>query len=422
MMLLFYLPHSNAQTGTGPWDLLSDLFGQLDDEGSQNLIDNLNGLGDETNGNLNGANEAFDGLFGILDEGMPAGVLDQSFIDVWGAGAGLLSGGLAGSGLDLNSQDTIWDAYQNIGGIFQSNQDSLNGAFGQYQDELSFDADNWNVVVIGGDDLAEDNFAYLQNNFEMNVNPEDPGNIGDIIGQLFSAELFPDLELAFGVQQADLSYWGMDYRADAKVIRVGSVPRFDQGTGFSQQFSIPVEARWHMQASWMSKENIRMQGDQNLIAAVDDFDGFSPLMFRADFAMMATPIVGTTGNLEFRFITSLGIEAGTYAPSHKAFAGGRTAGNQGFATGFGPQAGTGFSVKAGDLTMYSIATVAVGETLKSASPYKYNSRQIEAGIRYKDIINVRYSKGMSSWQPDANRQASVENQVTVGIILSELHF
>lgn len=417
--LIFSAVSVNAQVGS--WGLFADLMNQINGGDNQSFNNNLNGLGGGAGTDLSGANEAFDGLFDVLGNDMPAGGFDESYNDVWGAGFGLLSGSLPDSGLDIGSQDTILGAFSNISGIFQGNSDSLGGAFGQYENEFRFDTENWDVVIVDGEPLAQSNFNQLENNFDMNVNPDDPASIADIIGSLFNADLFPDLEIAFGIQESSLKYWGMGYRADAKVIRVGSVPRFNQGGGISQQFQLPVEARWHVQASWLSRDDVRSQGDANLSDALDEFDGFSPLLFRGDFAMMATPVVGSTGNLTFRFITSLGMEAGTYAPAHKNFNGRHRAENQGFATGFGPQVGTGFSVTAGQLTMYSLATVARGDTFKSASPYRFSSRQIEAGIRFGNIINVRYSQGMSTWQPDDNRYAAVEHQVTIGIILQELN-
>ena len=419
-MMLFFLPQANAQTG--PWDLLSDLLNQTGSGSNQGFLDNFDELGNEWNYDLTGSNDAFDELFGALGNNSPAGTLDDDYLDVWGPGLGLLSDGIPGLGQSLGSQDSILNTYADINGVFNSNADSLGGLFDQYQDSLKFDAENWEVVVIDGEELNDQQFDELSNSFDATFDLENPTSASDVLGSLFSAELFPDLELAFGTQEADLSYWGMDYKAKAKVIRVGSVPRFDQGTTMSQQFSLPIEARWHMQASFLSKDGIKQQGDGGLSKILDDYDGFSPLLFSGDFAVMATPIVGTLGNTQFRFITSLGLEVGTYAPAHKHFNEPYTQKNQGFTTGYGPQFGTGFSVSAGDLTIYSLATFSKGETLRSELGYEYNSGRFEAGMRYGNIINVRYSTGKASWQPKGNRTANVRNQVTVGIILNELHF
>ncbi|TAK41263.1 MAG: hypothetical protein EPO28_08870 [Saprospiraceae bacterium] len=45
----------------------------------------------------------------------------------------------------------------------------------------------------------------------------------------------------------------------------------------------------------------------------------------------------------------------------------------------------------------------------------------QPGMRFGNIINVRYSMGHVTWQDNDNRRANIKNQVTVGIILQELH-
>lgn len=90
-------------------------------------------------------------------------------------------------------------------------------------------------------------------------------------------------------------------------------------------------------------------------------------------------------------------------------------------TGLGAQVGAGFSFTTGAITAYSLATFTQGQALRSLKPYQYTSRRYEVGIRYGNIINVRYSTGYVSWQEFENRQAKINNQFTVGIILAELH-
>ncbi|PJA50288.1 MAG: hypothetical protein CO171_02540 [Syntrophobacterales bacterium CG_4_9_14_3_um_filter_49_8] len=75
----------------------------------------------------------------------------------------------------------------------------------------------------------------------------------------------------------------------------------------------------------------------------------------------------------------------------------------------------------GPLTIYSLATVAHGGVFHAVLPYRYNAMRFEAGMRFGNIINVRYSTGHVTWQDNDNRRADIKNQVTVGIILQELH-
>jgi hypothetical protein len=144
-------------------------------------------------------------------------------------------------------------------------------------------------------------------------------------------------------------------------------------------------------------------------------EGFHPLLLRGDYAMMATPRIGRWGNTSFRMISSLGLEFGTYAPAHRDYAPPLTTYNVGFATGFGPQVGGGFAMTTGQLVIYSLTTACYGKTL--GSKYDYLSRQIETGMRFGNVINVRYSTGHISWQELDNRRASIRHQLTVGIIL-----
>lgn len=448
-----------AQTGTGPWDLLSDLLEQMDNSTNENFFNNFEDLNGDWSIDPNGNNETLNGLFDELGNNpFPTGTLDPSFLGAWAPGADLLDNGLDGFGLNLSDEDTIFGAFNNVQDIFATNFDSLGGLYGQYQDSVMFGNPEWEVQIINFDGLVDGQMGILQDTFDMFVDPDIANGTGDVaglLGSLFSASLFPDLEIAFGLQEADYSYWGSDYTAQAKVIRVGSVPRFDQNTVICQHYtSFPIEARWHMQASWINQEIVTLDGDYgtytgNIIGnqdipgnsivlegdgnvapppsnngqgisgnaiALGAQDNFTPMQFSADFAIMTAPNLGRLGNTSFRLITSLGIEAGTYAPAHRDYNPIRTSRNKGFATGYGPQFGAGFSMTRGALLIYTIGTVSQGETLRCALPYGYNSRRFEAGIRYADIINVRYSTAYVSWQPNENRVARVNNQFTVGLI------
>ena len=183
--------------------------------------------------------------------------------------------------------------------------------------------------------------------------------------------------------------------------------------------ALPLEARWHVQASWVGGDEQPTANDINNI--VFEHKAFNPLLMFGDYAIMATPQIGKLGNTTFRLITSLGTEFGTYAPAHHDFARPYTSSNKGYMTGLGAQAGAGFAFNTGALTVYSIGTFTRGQALRCPKPYAYTSRIYEVGMRYGNIVNVRYSSGQISWQDFNNRLAKINHQFTIGIILAELH-
>jgi hypothetical protein len=420
------------------WDLLSDLLGQ--DAGTNGFFfDNLDSLNENWNPNLNVGNDLFNILNNNLLDSVPPGNLDSSYLDALGSGFDSLVNHLPGYGLDPNDENVLLDELDWIGEIFGNNFDSLGGLFGLYHDSLSFDSSNWEVNILGFDSLSNEHYLILEdsvNNLDIPINPNGPGDFQNIADKLFDINLFPDLELAFGVLDANLKYFDYRYGASAKVARIGSVPRFDRDVfncnGNLPRF--PIEARWHVMVSWTEKlvgqlpYNDLVNGNTDngsttgSGSSADPSDkAFNPLLFSGDYALMATPSIGVYGKTSFRLITSVGTEFGTYAPSHSEYAKPYTSANKGYMTGLGAQAGAGFSFTTGQLTVYNIATFAQGQALRCPKPYPYTSRRYEVGMRYGKFINLRYSTGFTSWQAETNRQADVKNQFTVGIILQELH-
>ncbi|MBI1223649.1 MAG: hypothetical protein GC192_00300 [Bacteroidetes bacterium] len=418
--LMFFLAlanRANAQV-----DLLSDLFSQMDPSLGQVLQNNFDSLNNAGNLNQNADNELFDQLNDHLLNDIPPGNFDANFQSELGSGLDTLLFHLPGLNLPTGDQDVLLSDIDWINNILNNNSDSLAGLFGQYNDSLYFDP-SWDVTIIDSDDLNEEGNQFLADSINMAFdlsNPDGLGNFGSISDQLFDFNLFHDIELAFGTQDANLSYWGYNYSKRSKVFRIGSVPRFDKkvfnNNGRTPIF--PVEARWHAEVSWFSGSD-NTPSDTNPDAGIGR--AFNPLLLFGDYSLMATPIIGQLGNTTFRLITSLGTEFGTYAPAHQDFRRPYTSNNKGYATGIGAQAGSGFAFSTGRLTVYSIATFAKGQTQKSAKTYPYSHVRYEVGMRYGNLINVRYSSGSSSWQTGGNRTAEVKNQFTVGIILAELH-
>ena len=424
-ILLLFMTPASAQIGSVPWGQLSDLFNQLNDGENGNFSNNLDGLEANWNVDFDENNNVLHDLYDELGNPFPGGPLDGSFLDVWDPGFDLLLNGLENLGIAPPDQDTLLDEFTNLDETFAANFDSLGNLFNQYQDSLQPPPENWDVTVLNLEGLTDESFGVLQDTFDRVFDlstPAGPNGFAGIIGKFFNGFTFPDLELAFGTQSSSLQYWGTKYGADAKVIRVGSVPRFDREAHACHigNIMLPIEPRWHVKMSWTDKQPPNGRGDLGARGGDND-RGFNPLLLSGDFAIMATPHLGRAGNYSFRLITSLGLEFGTYAPAHRDFSP-FNAGNKGFATGFGPQAGSGFAMTAGPVTIYSMATVVVaGELIHCSQPYTYKSTRFTSGIRYGNIINIRYSKANVTWQPNDNRRADVKHEVTVGIILSELH-
>ncbi len=433
LVLGFTMAHQRA---SAQWNLFSQLLNQTDTSLFNQFFNNLADVDTTWSVNHVQGNDMLNHLYDDLDLSNPGGALDFSYITGIDAAIDTLINHLPGYNLDSLDQDTLLGEIVHIQNIFDSNFDSLANLFNQYQDSLSFDSINWNVTIIDFNDISDDHFNLLQdslNFFTGSDQPIGPHNFTGLISKLFSSAFFPDLELAFGRQSANLEYWGLRYGAEAKVIRIGSVPRFDKvfiHTRPGMELRLPIEARWHFEASWNPVTRHETFNDINNVLAPNynigkapafGDKGFNPLLLSGDFAIMATPKIGRWGNTYFRILTSLGMEAGTYAPAHREYRSPYTSYNKGYATGYGPQAGGGFSMATGSLVIYTMTTVAHGTLVHCPMPYKYNSWRIEAGMRFGDIINVRYSKGRMSWQDHNNRRAEIGHQVTVGIILKQLN-
>ena len=431
LSFVFFGQKANAQ-----WELFADLLGQLGNTQNNQYFNNLNDLNNNVTIDLSDLNYNLDGLYDAMGNPVPG--LDTSGIN---SGIGDLGDLLQNSGLSDFDQDTILGEIGRLDDLLDMNFDSLNNLFGQYQDSLGTDPE-WDVHIVDYDSLVNSSFGVLEDTLDIVFDPDlgsNPGTVVEIIRKLFNDALFADLELAFGTQEADLKYWGDRYSASAKVLRVGTVPRFDGTALYCHDgiIRLPIEPRWHVETSWVSGRiptsinNGPVQGGSDnlsspnagrpIVANRDDNKQFNPLLLSGDFAMMATPVIGKMRNTSFRLITNLGIEFGTYAPAHRDYDPQRTALNRGFATGFGPQVGSGFAASTGPLVIYSMGTITKGDVLKCALPYEYNSVRLEAGIRFGDIINFRYTTGKVTWQENDNRRANINHQFTIGIILSSLH-
>ena len=404
------------------WGFMTSLLSQTDSSSLQTFVSNQGTLNSSFEIDPTMGNVVWGNLLDALGGSNPAGNLDQGYLNDLGAGFDLFSDKLPGLGLAPMDEDTLLGEAQNVLIIFNNNSDSLGNILNTQGDNLAFDSSNWSLVILGFDGMADQQFGVLQDSLAMSVegaNPVGIHNVSDLMDMLFNADIFPDLELAFGTQELGLNYWEMPYQEKTRSFRLGSVPRFRaKGIKYHGAYvQLPFEARWHVQASWTNRRTPTLAGDVGNAGKRE----FTPVLLDGDFAMMAIPVVGRWGNTLFRMITSVGMEFGTYAPSHQYYQPPFTLPNKGFATGFGPQMGAGFAMVTGDLVIYTYGTMAHGQVFRTEQNYNFDSKYWNAGIRFGNIVNVRYRMGDISWQTHGNRTAKLRNEIIVGVILSELH-
>jgi hypothetical protein len=430
LILTFVVLTLAGQRANAQWSLFSDLFSQLDNEVYNQYFNNLQELDNWNVDHVQG-NDVLKDLYKNVKKGKPGGNLNDPFLDDIADGFDSLLNRIPGIDASESDKDALIGETLRIQDIFNTNSADLGDLSNKYKKELSFDSTYWTFQIIDFDNITKGHYEILQDTLNMIADPDLPQGPNDfpkLIDKAFNGTVFPDLELAFGTQDANLQYWGYGYSAKANVFRLGSVPRFNKPSitiCHGEKLRLPIEPRWHVEGSWIS-QNKRPNGNggrSNEKVVNNNRKGIQPLLLSGDYAMMATPDIGKWGKTTFKIITSLGMEFGVYAPAHRDFAPQRTSGNKGYTTGYGPQVGAGFTMTTGSLVIYSLTTIAHGNTYcpGEPSPYRYNSRRFEAGMRFGNIANVRYSKGWVSWQENDNRLANIRNQITMGIILKTLN-
>jgi hypothetical protein len=211
--------------------------------------------------------------------------------------------------------------------------------------------------------------------------------------------------MAFGQEWSQVYFWGERYSARSSLIRIATVPRFNQN----------IETRWALEGSFFKNdEDLYDESTASLE------EGLNPFICSANFAMMYLPRLATLngGVGDFRLYSSIGMDLGTYAPAHAIASDPRFAGRVGNTTGYGPQIGVGFVLDYSSIVLYSYATYARGNVV-DAENYKYHAATVNAGIRLGDTLNVRYTMGESVWAVNEQKRAMF-SRLTVGVILDSL--
>lgn len=366
---------------------------------------------------------ASDSMFHYLNAGSGSVEPTDSLTGVWQSGQNDLDGFIDSANLSSEDSVLVYQDFGHINDVWNNEYDSLNAVIGTYQDTIT----NLDEVGMGDGVIRFDQYAgkwhqaylcLLNNGLPMAQGASSHAGVNniDIEGLLDTTLLSSllDFEIAFGQEWAEVNFFNESYNVRSSLLRIASVPKYNQ----------IMEMRWALEGSFFNNDedilNLTELSNNNSLA-----EGMNPFICSANFALMYLPSFGSIGdNGTFRLYTSIGIDLGVYAPSHADYEHPSPNARQDFSdrvgltSGYGPQIGAGFVVNYSDFSFYSYGTVARGEVI-GESEYVYNATTINAGIRYGDAINIRYTLGDSSWAPDGNKSAKF-SRFTIGVILDEI--
>lgn len=406
-VLFFLTPNI---TTAQDFSLFHSILDQLNEEQRKDFLDKIGGGVDNDN-----LGDGLDGS-GVVDSlaKLVAGdnpIMDMDDFDFqWGEGRDYLSGLIDSTNNDTLDVSNLLGEYDFINGAWDENLDSLEGIFDDFNDDISV------VNDLEVDDPPSQDIDTLYSFFANDVDSTSTGGLGgvrfnNIIDRLFSRDMFSDLELAYGVRDADINFYQNPSMLLGKVqvIRVGSVPSFKS----------LWETRWHVAHSFTS-ETISTLGDGSVVTT----DVYQPLTADFDYSVMYNPGF-SFGPLTFRYISGIGIEAGMLAPSFADRTTASSSSRVGNTFGYGPQVSTGFSLSQGDITTYAIAKATYGRVVCGDQlDHDYSSVKFEAGVRFAKAINIRYSIGDQSWTAElpntTGKRISYGQQFTIGMILDSL--
>lgn len=354
---------------------------------------------------------AQDSLFYYINNGG----IDQtdSLSQFWLLNQNDLDSLLATGQFSPDDSTSISESFFGINETWYTDYDSLNIIIGSYSDTLT----NVDSIGITDGNIRWEQFSgpwhqsyrLLENSIWQDLIDGTSNQGIDSIGEVLDTTLFNslfDFEIAYGQEWSQVNFYGEQYQTRASMIRVANVPKLRQN----------FESRWALEGSFFANtEDLYGENNANLV------EGLNPFICNGNFAIMYLPKFGSIGSHgEFRLYTSIGMDLGTYIPAHADTASPLLADRVGKTTGYGPQIGAGFVINYSNLSFYSYGTVAHGDIVEENNlGYRYNASTINAGIRFGDTVNVRYTLGESSWAPMGGKTASF-SRFTVGIILDRL--
>jgi hypothetical protein len=403
--LLFNLLLIN-QLGAQNWGVFGPVVSQLDSSKRVDYNNNLNTLQNFGSINTLPIGGALDSLNFAINGTNPTSGLDTML-----PSNGVIRNGVIGyldlknfSFLDSTSVIRQLDTLLLFG---NTRKDTINGLFGNYQSSLTGTnelptnyGNNGNTTWNNAQDSLR--FSQIQS---FNANPgTGVKNFKQFFDKLFSPQLFTRMEMYAGKQNSFTQFYNFNYNNNLPVIGIRS----------SEQFVNKWEARWRAQTSWFFKDKqvVSTEGVPFILKKN------TPFLLNASFEMMYNPTImampGSNGQL--RLLSLLGIDAASYVPAHKS----ATANNRvGYTTGWGPIIGAGLAIKKTNATIYALSTISYGNVVSFGdyrnSNYKYTSTRIEAGIRYRNNVSLRFENGLSSnWAALGDKNVRY-TQVTVGI-------
>lgn len=402
---LFTLSTSNYAQ---PWGQLFPVLEQADTTVRDSFLQQLNRLSEQPNVNQIHWPSVIDSLLSTNLSGDTFGSPVDSFNLEWEAGRDSLTNWLANAGIGALDSLQLIGQYDTVNNIWSTTVSDFNEALETYDDNLVFsspnleEGDNRYDIFDG---LRTQSAATLERTVRNALAASEGngvGNIEELLNTLFSS--FFDLELAYGIENMDITYYHIPYSAAAHTIRVGSMPQLNR----------TWEARWHVQAGVTKRETTTVS------EVTQPETARNPLRYSGNFSFLFNPSLGRlrAGGI-FRLYTSLGMNVDTYVPAHQDVRPEKTSNNVGNTTGYGPQLGTGFIVNTHAVTFYTYATKTLG-TVASSPNYQYNAQAIHAGLKLGNTMNVLYTIGKADWAPNGAKSISY-NRLTLGLRLASLY-
>jgi hypothetical protein len=397
----------NQQLHSQDWGAFGNILSQMDSTQRQDYLNNLNQMQqpgivgnqlawaaqDSLKKALNGANP----ITGLTGNIPPIGLVTDSVSS--------LSNYFGFSALDstalLYQVDTIHS-------LFTLNFDSLRLVFPQQQGAFNGAPYVPNTTYPINQGLYPNHLDTLKTNQQSAFGTSlsnGLGNFTQLFNQIFNSTLFTRIEIFGGKQNSRARYYSNYYLTELPVMGVRSVEQFDR----------IIEPRWRFQGSWFPTNQTLGPND-----ATSTFKKNEAFMFNGSFEVMFNPAFRFL-NKNMRAITTLGIDAATYAPAHKTSA---HPNNQGNSTGWGPILGVGMSTKVGSTTVFTMSTYSMGNVVcgpeYTKSNYRYTSFRAEAGIILGNTATARFEISLGNNWATTSMKSVHYHQFTIGLPLTKL--
>jgi hypothetical protein len=409
LLSIFFVSKTNAQN----WGTTTPVLSELDSTKRVDYYNNLNIL--QNFGSLNAlpfGNE-MDSLIKAINGPNPAAGIDSMIPPT-----GVIRNGVV-THLDnwnYNNGDStqVIRQFDSLALYGTTRADTLENLFGNQHNNLTGVNELPTNYGNTSHPLWSSSQDSLRNNQQQTFNIT-PGtgvkNFKNLLDNLFSPQRYTRLEIFAGTQNSFAKYYNFNYQNKLPVMGVRSVEQFDR----------LWESRWRAQISWFTKDKVVTNNEGGSLTVQKN----TPFMMNGNFDMMFNPIIVNASVVgQLRLISLLGIDAATYAPSHKDIVNRGVNNNVGYTTGWGPIIGAGLSLRKANMTIYGLSTISYGTVVCGKqyvkSQYVYTSTRIEAGIRFLNNISFRFENGLSNNWAILGRKNVRYTQVTVGLPTTRL--